>query len=463
MNMIWKSKQISEALNIKILSQENFGKVHFNSKDIGKGDIFIALTGGSRDGHEFVSDAFHRGAGLAIVSQDVKDVPSDKIIKIDDTFEALQDLAEYKRQNSKAKFIGITGSVGKTSTKEMLGLALESFAQTFVSRANFNNQLGVLINLTSISDDDKFVVMEMGMRAAGEISHLTKQVTPDIAVITSVAQGHLEFFESIEKIADAKSEIFEGLDINSGVAILNRDISTYKKCTENIDIAGIRNIKTFGKSQFANVRFVSYSLIDSEMVKLVYNVFNKKLEFIMPAIPMHMAFNFATVFAVIHTLGLDINQAAKSLSKFKAKIGRGLVVKVQKDNKDYDIIADYYNANPESMKAALEYLRQFQNTKKIAILGDMNELGKDEVKIHYAAISHIVKSGAKKLFLVGEIVTKIITDIPKTIAVYTYKNSDELARDINNHVEGGEVILIKGSRGIHLEKVAETLGIQNAL
>jgi UDP-N-acetylmuramoyl-tripeptide--D-alanyl-D-alanine ligase len=183
----------------------------------------------------------------------------------------------------------------------------------------------------------------------------------------------------------------------------------------------------------------------------------------MPAIPMHMAFNFATVFAVIHTLGLDINQAAKSLSKFKAKIGRGLVVKVQKDNKDYDIIADYYNANPESMKAALEYLRQFQNTKKIAILGDMNELGKDEVKIHYAAISHIVKSGAKKLFLVGEIVTKIITDIPKTIAVYTYKNSDELARDINNHVEGGEVILIKGSRGIHLEKVAETLGIQNAL
>ena len=216
--MIWTSKQISQALDIKFSSKNNFGILQFNSKDVTEGDIFIALKGGARDGHDFVLDAINRGAGLAIVSQDVKDVPESKVIKVENTFEALQDLAEYKRQNSKAHFIGITGSVGKTSTKEILGLVLESFGKTFISRNNFNNQIGVPINLASVSDDDEFVVIEMGMRAAGEISHLTKQVTPDIAVITSVAEGHLEFFDSVEKIADAKSEIFEYTNKN-GIAV----------------------------------------------------------------------------------------------------------------------------------------------------------------------------------------------------------------------------------------------------
>ncbi len=461
--MIWTSKQISQALDLEFVTEDNFQKVQFNSKDIGKGDIFIALKGGARDGHQFVLDAFNRGAGLAIVSQDVEGADESKIIKVRDTLEALKDLAEYKRQNSKAHFIGITGSVGKTSTKEIVGLILESFGNTFISRGNFNNQIGVPINLASIADDDEFVVIEMGMRAAGEISLLTKQVTPDIAVITSVAEGHLEFFDSVEKIADAKSEIFEGLDINSGVAILNRDISTYKRCIENIDIAGIGNIKTFGKSQFANVRFVSYSFVDSNTVKLIYNVGHKKVEFVMPALPRHMAINFAAALAVTHSLGLDINKAVKALVKFKPKIGRGMVIDIEKNSKKYSIITDYYNANPESMKAGLEYLRQFKNTKKIAILGDMKELGKNELKIHLAAIPHIVKSGVKKLFLVGDIMTKIIDDVPENIAVYAYKNSSDLAHDINNHIDGGEIVLIKGSRSVHLEKIAETLGVTNAL
>ncbi|MFK7968394.1 MAG: UDP-N-acetylmuramoyl-tripeptide--D-alanyl-D-alanine ligase [Rickettsiaceae bacterium] len=463
MNIIWTSKQISQALNIKFSSQETFGRVHFNSQDVTKGDIFIALKGGARDGHDFVSDALERGAGIAIVSQDVKDVPVDKVIKVEDTFVALQDFAEYKRHKSKACFIGITGSVGKTSTKKILGLVLESFGKTFISRGNFNNQIGVPINLASIADDDKFIVIEMGMSSAGEISRLTKQVMPDIAMITSVAEGHLEFFDSIEKIADAKSEIFEGLDINSGVAILNRDISTYRRCIENIDIAGVGNIETFGKSQFANVRLVSYSLVDLGMVRLVYSIFNEKLEFVMPAIPKHIATNFAAVLTVIHTLALDVTQAAKVLATFKTRIGRGSVVKVTKDNKEYSIITDYYNANPESMKAGLEHLRQFKNTQKIAILGDMKELGVDELKIHHAMIPYIVKSGIKKLFLVGDIMPQIIDDIPKTIVVYGYKTSDDLNHDINKYIEGGEVVLIKGSRSIHLEKVAENLGVINAL
>jgi UDP-N-acetylmuramoyl-tripeptide--D-alanyl-D-alanine ligase len=461
--MIWTSKQLSQALSVKFTSKESFGIVQFNSKDVQPGDVFIALTGGARDGHEFVADALAQGAGLAIVSKDIKGVPESKIIKVKDTFEALHDLAEYKRQNSKAKFIGITGSVGKTTTKEVVSLMLESFGKTFTSRNNFNNEIGVPINLASISDDDEFVVMEMGMRGPGQIAHLTAQVTPDIAIVTSVAQGHLEFFKSVEAIADAKCEIFEGLDINEGVAILNRDISTYKRCMENIDTVGVGNIKTFGKSQFANVRFASYTDLGDGKVKLSYIVYGEKIEVIMPMLPKHMAINFAAAFAVVRALGLDVGKAAQALVNFKMKISRGKIIDVKKDSKEYSIITDYYNANPESMKAGLEYLGLMKNSKKIAILGDMKELGKDEVKIHLAAIPHIVKSGATKLFLVGDIMSKIASDVPKTIEVYRYKNSSDLAKEINRYIEGGEVILIKASRGIHLEYVAESLGVVDAL
>lgn len=461
--MIWTSEQIGQALSLTLSTNDKFGKVQFNSQDIEKGDIFIALKGGTRDGHEFVLDAFAKGAALAIVSEDIKNAPVNKIIKVEDTFEALEGLAEYKRQNSKAHFIGVTGSVGKTSTKEIIGLILSSFGKTFVSRGNFNNHIGVPINLASIADDVEFAVIEMGMNKAGEISLLTKQVTPDIAVITSVAPVHLEFFDSIEKIADAKSEIFEGLDINTGIAILNRDISTYRRCIENIDRAGIGNIKTFGKSQFANIRFVSYSLINQNMVKLTYSIFHEKIEFVMPAVPKHMAINFAAALSVVYCLGLDINQAVKVLAQFKPQMGRGLIVDIKKEDKEYSIITDYYNASPESLKAGLEYLHQFKNPKKSAILGDMKELGKDELKFHFAAIPQIVKSGVKKLFLVGDIMPQLIQEIPKNILVYTYKNSEELAYDINKYIEGEEIILIKGSRGIHLEKVAEALGVTNAL
>ena len=450
-------------MSVAFKSKDKFGKVHFNSGHIHPGDIFIALTGGKGDGHEFVNNAFARGAGLAIVSKDVKNAPLEKIIKVKDTLEALHDLAEYKRQSSKAKFIGITGSVGKTSTKEIVSLMLESFGKTFTSRNNFNNQLGVPLNLASIADNDEYVVIEMAMRREGEIRHLTNMVTPDIAVVTSVAQGHLEFFDSVEGIADAKSEIFEGLDINNGIAVLNRDMSTYKRCMENIDTVGVGNIRTFGKSQYANIRFASYSLEPHGTVRLGFVIDSEKIEFEMPAIPRHMAINFAAGLAVIKALGLDIHQAVKALAHFKLKMSRGKIVDIKKDNKEYSIITDYYNANPESMQAGLEYLGQMNNNKKVAILGDMKELGKDEVKIHLAAIPYIVKSGVKKLFLVGDIMTQIADDVPASIEVHSYNNSIDLAQNINKYIEGGEFILIKGSRSIHLEKVAESLGVENAL
>jgi UDP-N-acetylmuramoyl-tripeptide--D-alanyl-D-alanine ligase len=183
----------------------------------------------------------------------------------------------------------------------------------------------------------------------------------------------------------------------------------------------------------------------------------------MPVVPKHMAINFAAALAVVYCLGLDINQAVKALAHFKLQIGRGLVVDVKKEGKKYSIITDYYNASPESLKASLAYLHQFKNPKKSVVLGDMKELGKEELKFHLALLPHIVKSGIKKLFLVGNVMPEIAKEIPENILVYTYKTSEELAFNINKYIEGEEIILIKGSRSIHLEKVAEALGVTNAL
>lgn len=463
MNIIWTAKQISQALNVIFKSQDNFGKVHFNSQNITEGDIFIALEGGARDGHDFIYDAFNKKAGLIIVSQNIVKLPKNKIIRVKNTFIALNDLARYKRHHSKACFIGITGSSGKTTTKEILGLILKHFGKTFVSRGNFNNHIGVPINLASISDLDKFVVIEMGMSSAGEISFLTKQVMPHIGLITSVSEGHLEFFDSIQKIADAKSELFEGLDSISGVAILNRDISTYMRCIKNINVLGIKNILTFGESYFSNTRLISYSFTNSGMVKLSYSIFNKKLEIFMPSIPKHIAINFAAVFAVTHVLNINITQVVKILMTFKLSIGRGLIVKVKKNNKEYNVITDYYNANPESMKAGLKNLQRFKSTRKVAILGDMKELGKDTLKIHYSLVPYIVRSGVTNLFLVGNIISQISNYLPKNILVSYYKKTEDLIHVINRNIEGGEVILIKGSRDIGLEKIAKSLGVTNAI
>lgn len=461
--MIWKPKQIEQALSVKLNITENFGKVHFNSKDVNKGDIFIALDIGNRDGHEFVIDAINRGAALAIVNKDIEGVVKSRLVKVTDTFQALSLLAGYKRINSKATFIGITGTVGKTSTKEALGIMLSAYGKVFVGRGNFNNYIGLPINLASMPDDIDYAVIEMGMSAIGELRALTKLVTPDIAIITSISEGHLAFFKSVNEINDAKCEIFQGLKINSGVAIINFDIETYQRCLDNIDIMGIHNIQTFGKKQGADIRFISYEVINNDMVHLKYLIINEKIEIIMPLIPEHLASNFAACFAAIKVLGLDIGSATEIITTLKPRDGRGTIVSVTKNNKQHTLICDYYNSNPESLRAALRYLRQFDYNKKIAILGDMRELGVNEGNIHKSILPYIVESGVSRVLLVGSLINILKSELPPEIEAICYDNVDELIQNIDKVLYSQELILIKGSRGVSLEKVAQYLGVENAL
>jgi UDP-N-acetylmuramoyl-tripeptide--D-alanyl-D-alanine ligase len=460
--MIWTTQELSKALSLSIAGNKEFGTVQFNSKDIEQGDIFIALKG-KRDGHEFVEDALKRGAGAAIVSKEVIGVDQAKLILVDDTYEALMDLAEFKRRNSKAKFITITGSVGKTSTKEATKIMLSAYGKTHASHGNFNNYIGVPLCLASMPNDTQYAVIEMGMSSKGELSELSKLAIPDIALITAISEGHIESFNSVKEIADAKCEIFEGMDINEGIAIVNRDITTYERCLQNIDRAGMQNVQTFGKKVDSGVRFVSSEILEDDTLRLSYSIDGEELELVIPLIPIHLAENFAAAFAVVKALKLDPEAASAAISSFVPLIGRGGLLNVKNGKKEYKIICDYYNANPQSMKAALEYLSLFDNENKVAILGDMGGLGKFTRELHMSIVPQIKDSGVKKLFLVGESMKQLKEEFDKDVEVFCFDDAELLGAEIDKYIIGGELILIKGSRSIGLERVATKLGVKNAL
>ncbi|PCJ26291.1 MAG: UDP-N-acetylmuramoyl-tripeptide--D-alanyl-D-alanine ligase [Rickettsiales bacterium] len=458
----WNSKQLEEALGIELSFKAKYNGIKFNSQDVKKGDLFIALKG-TRDGHQFVDDAFSRGAVAAIVSKISPGVDLDKIIQVEDTLAALHMLASYKRAHSKAKFIAITGSEGKTSTKEAIRMMLTPYGKTYANYGTFNNHLGVSLTLASMPDDAEYVIVEMGMNARSEILELSKLAKPDIAVITSISEGHIGFFESLQDIVDAKCEIFESLDKEHGVGILNHDIPTYENCINNVKKIGLKNIQTFGKSEEAVTRFVSYEELDSDSVRLKYMIADDEFEVAMHMLPMHLAENFAAAFAVVRALGLDPEAASDAISSFQPIIGRGKLVAVKDKKKSYRIICDYYNANPNSLKASLKYLEQIASDSKIAVLSDMLELGAKEQELHESIVPYIIESGAGKVFLVGPAMARIKDKIPSSIEVRCYKDTQHLIAEIDQHLHSKELILIKGSRSFALEEVAKHLGVKDAL
>lgn len=448
--MIWSREDLELALKVNINSNICANQVQFNSASVEKGDLFIALKG-NKDGHDYAKDALNRGASVVIISREIDGIEGNKAILVPDTLLALKQMAEYKRAKSKAIFIGVTGSSGKTSTKEALRVILSSFGETFASRGNFNNDLGVPINLASMPDNIKYAVFEMGMNHAGEIRELTKIVRPDIALITTISEAHLEFFKSVLDIADAKCEIFESMS-KDGVAIINIDNQYYPRVLQNIKKLSIDNIVTFGKSKEADSQLVLYEQA-GDKIHLKYSLQGDILDIAIPLIPEHNAKNYAAALAVASILKLDI--AKIDLSKISLTEGRGKIIDAEYNGLKFMIICDYYNANPESLKASLSYLKQIGAKNKTAIIGDMLELGVDSAELHRSLAPSIIESGASKVFLVGNNVKYIYELLPGEIEKKHFKNVDLLIEEIGELLWGDELILIKGSRGIKLNKIIE--------
>lgn len=457
--MIWSSENLSNALNLTIPTAFSGNRIQFNSNDVEPSDIFIALPGAKTDGHVYVQDAIKKGAVCAIISQNL-DIENS--ILVPDTLVALAALARYKRSRSSAKFIAITGSVGKTSTKEIIHLMLKPFGKVFSSRKNFNNTLGLNINLASMPDDTDFAVIELGMNHAGEMRELAQMVQPDVAIITAISEAHLEFFYSIDDIARAKCEIFEGLS-KDGIAIINKDTKCVNIIFEVLQNLGLSNVYTFSAFDENNtvraIKDCNLASYESDHGNLSYKIDSEILKISLSGTSLHQAKNFAAGLMLIQILGCDLNQALNQLHFFKVMEGRGNKIVCFKNGKHYTLICDYYNSSPESLKASLLYLKQLHCNRKVLIMGDMKELGDRADILHQEMVHYIIESGATLIFLVGSHVQCIEAKLNAFpyLVVKVFQDVETLITQIENYVCDGDMILIKGSNSMRLKLVSQYL------
>ncbi len=465
--VIWRAKELEEALSVQLLlSQKSLesSKIEINSKDVEEGDIFIALDIGSRDGHIFVQDALNHGASCAIVSKSIKDVNPNFLIRVEDSFLALKKLALYKRKNSKALFIGISGSYGKTTTKNIFKFVLSKFGRVFASRKNFNNYLGILINLASIDLDVKYSVIEMGISKKNEILSYSEIVRPDIVVLTGIKPAHLENFGSLKDLTHAKCELLRSINPLSGIALLNKNIKYTNIIQDYIRSLAIKNVFFFGRSKTsAEVVFDSYYFSES-FVRFVYFIGGTKYCFSRSYIAEYFGDNFAIILLFAYIMKLDIEKVILYLKEFIPNIGRGKILTVHTENKKHLLICDYYNSNPYALKQSLKSL-SYMTGFKVAILGDMNELGKHSVKYHLEMIPYIKSSGVKIVILIGNLFRQVYLkfNCNTEIQSYTYDHVGNFINDFDKIITKDSIILLKASRSLHFENIVRYFGVRDVL
>ncbi len=448
---IWSSIALTEALGVDTKASGNV--VHFNSSDLSAGDIFIALG----NGHNYINDALRRGASCIIAEKSPGDVNLDKVILVPNTNDALLKMAKYKRSKSKAKFIGVTGSVGKTSTKEMLARMLQGFGNTFVSRGNFNNHLGVPLNLASMPDDAEYAICEMGMNHKGEIRPLAALVRPEIAVITNVLPVHIEYFNSVEEIADEKCEIFSSMD-SDGIAILNADNPYYEYCRQ---IIKTKNIHSFGSNDNADIYLTSYES-DGFESKMQFIIEGRELNLTSGLVGRHHAGNIASGLLIASLLKLDLNKAAASLENILPVEGRGRKIKVTINKHACILIDDSYNASPSSMQCSLIAIKDIASLNKIAILADMKELGSDAIKYHKDLAEFVIGARIKHLYTVGDLMRHLHNELKTKIDCQHFDSVASLEAEIISLIKEPSVILLKGSNSMNLSSVVEFLTNKNS-
>jgi UDP-N-acetylmuramoyl-tripeptide--D-alanyl-D-alanine ligase len=437
--------------------------ISIDSRSIGKGEAFFAIKGDRVDGHDFASVAAANGAALLVVSE--AKLPAlgrvtAPMIVVDDVLAGLERLGRAARMRSAAKVIAITGSVGKTTTKEMLRKALESSGTVHASVASFNNHWGVPLTLARMPRDVDYGVFEIGMNHAGEIRALVAMVRPDIAIITTVAGAHLGNFRSIDEIAYAKSEILEGIEVD-GHAILNRDIDQYpileKVAVEN----RVAHVHSFGNSPRAEFRLAEFNG-HPESSNIWAVIGGRTIEVTIGAPGRHIAENAVAVLAAASLAGADLDRAAEALASFTPEKGRGQrhVLSLGEDKGTFTLIDESYNANPASMRAAIALLAGTPASgqgRQIAVLGDMLEMGVNSPAIHGNLAQPLRQSGIRHLWLAGRDMRMLAEAMAGSADVAYRPTADELAQYAVSHVSDGDVLVVKSSLGTGFGKITAAL------
>ena len=421
-----------------------------DSRKIEAGNLFIAIVGENFDGHEFVKLAIEKGASLALVSKIVEDVPSDRQVLVYDTLEAFGEIAKYNRDKLKGVMIGLTGSAGKTTTKEEIRYILQNFGSVFATSGNFNNHIGVPINLCEMPEDNDFAVLEMGMSGAGEIRNLTDLVRPDIAIITNIYPMHIEFFDEYEGIARAKGEIFEGFEEESKykTAVINADTDFADLLFDLASNEGAYNIISYGKSEMAVVKLLSVKEEDGKS-KIKIRIAGIEYDYELLDIGEHKVYNSLCVISVCYSLGLDIVKVVSLLKDFQALEGRGKEHKLKLENgSEFTLIDDSYSGQPQSMQFALKQLSKKKSSgRKIAVLGKMAELGDISKQEHINIGKLIAELDINVVVGVCPDMKDMLAQLPAEIEQHYFESKDGLGEELyKNILQKNDIVLIKGAR-----------------
>ena len=434
----------------------SFEGVSFNSKEVKKGNLFIAIKGIKNDGHKFVNEAFKKGASFCVVSKNIKVRNKRRLIKYNNTIKFLNNLAFLKRTLSKAKIIAVTGSSGKTTVKTLLGKMLKIFGDTCYSPKSFNNHYGVPFSLSNLENNHKFGVFEIGMSKKGEINNLSKLVRPNIGIITNIAEAHIENFKNVKEIAKAKGEIINNID-KDGSLILNRDDKFFSFLKSLAEKKGIK-VLSFGNSNRSDVRLVK--ILNYKKYKtLKIRIFDETLLIRVRNTEASNIYNILCSIAVLKILNLDFNKIKKFFNQTLSLKGRGKTHKVERYKIHFKLIDESYNANPLSVKNAIMNLSKIKDKdhKKYVLLGDMLELGNKSDFYHKNLSKIINNSNIDKLFVYGEKVLKTYKYISKEKRGNILLNKNDFDDVFSNVVKKNDYLMIKGSNATGLNKISSSI------
>jgi UDP-N-acetylmuramoyl-tripeptide--D-alanyl-D-alanine ligase len=456
---LWSAMETAAATGGRAIGDWQAAGVSIDSRSVVAGDLFVALVGPNFDGRDFVADALRKGAAAAIVAKRPEAVADTApLLMVGDTQRALEDLGRAARARAQGQIIAVTGSVGKTGTKEALKCALERQGRTFASAGSLNNQWGVPLSLARMPRDASFGIFELGMNHPGEIDALSRMVRPNVAIITTVEPAHLGFFPSVEAIADAKAEIFAGIE-PQGAAVLNCDNAFYDRLAAAAHSKGIARILGFGAHQLASVRLINCHLYATASA-VTASVMGEAIDYSISLPGRHWVMNSLAVLAAVKAVGGDIGAAAGAMASLSALEGRGKRYRLPVAGGAVELIDESYNASPASMRAALAVLGAIDPApggRRVAVLGSMLELGEESERLHAELAKPLLDADVGVVFTLGEEMRALDAALPARRRGGHADTVAALVELLTKSLKPNDVVTVKGSHGSRLYELAAKL------
>jgi UDP-N-acetylmuramoyl-tripeptide--D-alanyl-D-alanine ligase len=458
---LWSQAELAQAFGAPPSAPLNaaVGGVSIDTRTLAAGDLFFAIKGETSDGHDYVARAFAAGASACVVAEARRGelAALGPVYAVDDTLRAMERLGVAARARTGARIVAVTGSVGKTSAKEMLRVALARTGPTHASAASYNNHWGVPLTLARMPAGSAFGVFEIGMNHAGEITPLVAMVRPHVALVTAIAPVHIEYLGSLEAIAEAKAEIFTGVE-PGGTLVLNRDAPQFALLERRAALAQRKAI-SFGADARADGRLLHFEPAEGG-ARVRAAIHGREISFDLGAPGLHMAQNAVGVLLAADALGADLAEAAAALAEFFPQQGRGARLTLHAAGGPFTLIDESYNANPASMRAALGLLgatRPGAGGRRIAVLGDMLELGAGGAPAHADLAADLARNDVDLLFCAGPLMRALFDAAPQAVRGGWAGRAVDIRQSVFDAIRGGDVVMVKGSNGSAMGPIVAAL------